>query len=370
MSPARRTQGQAWYVANYEKLVVIAVLVVLLLSALFLIVQITQANRALNEARWDAERGTRKPYRPINTSDFQEVMAQLAQPFQHQSYTNFLMVSELRVISINPEAPAPIPFDATVCPFTGFPQPEIRERSSAGDGIPDGWKEEYGLDILSRDLAGADLDGDGFTVYEEWQSKTDPTDPKSHPSYATKLQLQRVVVRPFTLRFQGVSEVAEGDIRYTLNDVRQQRTYFPKLGDTVAGFKLLRYEERTRPGPMGPQDASVLVLERAGKTIQLRINQDYTEQERGAVLTFLVDRSEHRVTKGDNLTVMGQSLKVIDITDDQVLIRDEKLGINVPVTRAAPTGQDAFFSEPGAEGDEQFMELLMEDAPDAWPAEP
>ncbi len=372
MSPTRAAQGKTWYTANYEKLIVIAVLVALLFSALLLVVEIGQANRALDEARWDVEKGTRRPYKGVDTATYTPFMESLEQPFQIRSFTNNLLVSELRVLGINPnpEVRAPIPFDATVCPFTGFPQPEARERSSAGDGIPDGWKEQYGLDILSRDLASADLDGDGFTVYEEWQAKTDPIDPKSHPSYATKLQLQRVVVRPFTLRFQGVSEVAEGEIRFNLNDVRRGQSYFAKVGDTVEGFKVLRYRELTRPGPMGPQDASVLVLERAGKTIELRINQDYTEQERGAILTFLVDQSEHRVTKGDSLTLMGQTLKVVDITDDQVLIRDEKLGINVPVTRGVPRGGDPVVSETGAEGDEQFMELLMEGAPDTWPTEP
>ncbi|HAS81965.1 MAG TPA: hypothetical protein DCS43_04655, partial [Verrucomicrobia bacterium] len=47
----------------------------------------------------------------------------------------------------------------------------------AGDGIPDVWKLEYGLDPENLDgvsLASDDPDGDGASNYHEWQAGTDP----------------------------------------------------------------------------------------------------------------------------------------------------------------------------------------------------
>ena len=36
--------------------------------------------------------------------------------------------------------------------------------SAIGDGIPNGWKQQYGLDPFDPNLANADTDGDGFTT--------------------------------------------------------------------------------------------------------------------------------------------------------------------------------------------------------------
>ena len=43
----------------------------------------------------------------------------------------------------------------------------------SGDGIPDGWEEEYGTDAYRPD-AGEDPDGDGWTNREEYELGTDP----------------------------------------------------------------------------------------------------------------------------------------------------------------------------------------------------
>jgi hypothetical protein len=47
------------------------------------------------------------------------------------------------------------------------------------DGLPDWWELEYGVDETSM-AAADDLDGDGFTNYEEWVADTVPTDGGSY----------------------------------------------------------------------------------------------------------------------------------------------------------------------------------------------
>ncbi|HUJ71312.1 MAG TPA: hypothetical protein VLZ30_03655, partial [Verrucomicrobiae bacterium] len=51
--------------------------------------------------------------------------------------------------------------------------------SAVGDGIPNGWKQQYGLDPLDPTLAGKDLDGSGLTVYQDYLAGLDPTNPAS-----------------------------------------------------------------------------------------------------------------------------------------------------------------------------------------------
>ncbi len=52
---------------------------------------------------------------------------------------------------------------------------------TSGNGIPDGWLVERGLDPLDPGIADQDLDGDGYTLYEEYVAGTDPFDVNSNP---------------------------------------------------------------------------------------------------------------------------------------------------------------------------------------------
>jgi hypothetical protein len=51
--------------------------------------------------------------------------------------------------------------------------------SAVGDGIPNSWKLQFGLDPFDPAVAGADPDGDGLTNLEEFMAGTDPTDSSS-----------------------------------------------------------------------------------------------------------------------------------------------------------------------------------------------
>jgi hypothetical protein len=48
-------------------------------------------------------------------------------------------------------------------------------QSVVGDGIPNGWKQQYGLDPFDPTVAGADPDHDGMNNLQEYLAGTNPT---------------------------------------------------------------------------------------------------------------------------------------------------------------------------------------------------
>lgn len=358
MSAASRSKSQVWYKTHYDKVLVVAVLVGLLLSSLFLLFRITEARSALTDVQWTRVDAEHTLYEPTDIADFIPFVERLESPFQIAMHDTRMLVSELRVMSVNPDVRTPIPYDAEVCPWTQFPQP-TGPVDTTGDGIPDEWYARYGLDPFDTTLASRDLDGDGFTVREEFDAGTSPVDPQDHPSHAYKLRVRRVATRPFDLRFQGVQVVAEGDERYMLNVRGEDRSYFARMGDTVRGYRLVDFERRTREGPHGrPVDSSVLTLERGdGRQVNLVIDRDVTIDDRIAELIFLVDGSTHRVNIGDELTLMGNTYKVIDIQRNEVLIRDEGMEVEVSVGRMTDADR---LPEPDAAERPSSFEALFE----------
>ena len=61
--------------------------------------------------------------------------------------------------------------------------------SAIGDGIPNGWKQQYGLNPLDPTVANADPDGDGLSNLQEFLAGTDPTNSAS-TLQITSLQAQ------------------------------------------------------------------------------------------------------------------------------------------------------------------------------------
>ena len=51
--------------------------------------------------------------------------------------------------------------------------------SAVGDGIPNGWKQQYKLDTFDPNLGGEDADGDGLNNLQEYLAGTDPTNSAS-----------------------------------------------------------------------------------------------------------------------------------------------------------------------------------------------
>jgi hypothetical protein len=130
--------------------------------------------------------------------------------------------------------------------------------------IPNWWLTKYRLDYGRLDLLHADLKGDGFTVLENYQTGTHPTDPNIHAPPYIKLHLKKVICTPFRIKFSGTPDDGQ---TFALNavDVPFARTQFLKLGESLPigniSYLLKDYRRKTHVINSGFEiDTSELIL--------------------------------------------------------------------------------------------------------------
>lgn len=229
-----------------------------------------------------------------------------------------LFSSELRVIAIG--SAYPIPYDAKVCPYTEIVQPSMDQFDRDSDGMTDDWETKFGLDKYNNKDATMDLDGDGFLNREEFISGTDPGDRSDHPSYATKLRFVGRKEVPFSLVFQGVTELSNGDTVFQLNTPADGLSHFASLGEVVEGVVL----ERFTPAENGVP--AQLVVSREGIEIKLIRGQISADPESEAELINILDRSAIIVTMGQLLSLGTSEYTVLNVLSDKVILQEMSTG--------------------------------------------
>ncbi|MFH1026499.1 MAG: Amuc_1099 family pilus-like system protein [Pseudomonadota bacterium] len=343
--------GHSWISQNYDKMILIVILVGLLLSALFLVIQIGRVRQVLTEAKWEKPAAEPKMAQALNLEQFDATRAAFTSPFQIAPYTNRMSTSELRVSCV--QCQKPIPINAVKCPFCSAEQPTgpVGPVDSDGDGIPDVYESEHGMNPLDHDDAVLDLDNDGFSNLEEYQFGSNPNDVNDFPSPAAKLRLVKIGSNPFKLRFQGDAKMPGGKVLYQLNLRSLERTYFSKIGDELeGGFKVLEYLPKDPEGP-------VIVLQQGSNQVRLVKGKAIQQYEMVAGLVFLIDRTTLRARIGDTIQLKDREYKVIDIKRDGVLIRDVK------------TNKDTLVG-PLSESERMALSGGMENLPQANPGIP
>lgn len=222
----------------------------LLAGVVFLFVSSDNLSEEDARSACEAELKQRKPtHKDVAAADFSildKVRGDMETPSLLQVPSdkagNFL-ASECRVYCQNPDIAAchkPIPFKSKECPYCGFKQRSeddmeaVRSGVDAdNDGMPDAWELKFGLNPNDPSDAKKDLDGDTFTNLEEFEAKTDPKNPDSHPDFLDFLALAsdlRTEELPFM--FKMATPIPSGH-RLTFVATARNQEKKPVIGDAV-----------------------------------------------------------------------------------------------------------------------------------------
>ena len=294
-----------WLQKNYERVLLIAGVAVLLVSA-FCIFQ-----RAIGFQSQFADLQSHPVQRPASPpGKANEVNAALEKLRQPPQWTfggrSGLFVPEKHFIGADG-------------------QPATLQTTEVHPPVPNEWIEQFGLPIADADVLEQDPDGDGFNNFDEWQGHANPVDAKSHPDYLTKLKLKSFSQEPFRLVFASRIEDTFGINTIDL----KQPTQFVTIGDTIAGthFRVAKFTEKSVKDRYGTdEDASELILENTETHEQLTLVKEKVAISPESVATFVYswrDRKEFVVKKDQEFSLPPQGdirYKLIDVQPTKAVI--------------------------------------------------
>ena len=204
-------------------------------------------------------------------------------------------------------------------------QPATLQTTEVHPPVPNEWLEQFGLPIADADVLDQDPDGDGFTNLDEWLGHTNPIDRNSHPEYYTKLKLKSAVEEPFRLIFSSWM----GDT-YQINTIDfKQPTQFLKVGDMIKGtrFKIAKFLKKYEPNKYGTNvDVSELTLEQKETKQQLTLVKEKVAISPESVATFVYTwggRQEFQVRKDQEFSLKPQvqiKYKLVDVDPAKAVI--------------------------------------------------
>ena len=188
------------------------------------------------------------------------------------------LASECRVYcqNVNPTnfCHKPIPYKSKECPFCHSPQLSSEDSvdvargglDSDKDGMPDAWESKYGFNPLDPSDAKLDADGDTFTNLEEFEAKTNPKNPVSHPDFldfltvASELRTDKLpflfkMATPLPSGYRLTFEVLGKDYRKTTTALIGEEIVFQlakakfvkgRMQDdkVKSGWRVLKYEKK------------------------------------------------------------------------------------------------------------------------------
>jgi hypothetical protein len=344
---------------QYDKVIAFVVLLFLLSSFVYLGVQVGLIRQKQNDFdEWLRSRRALHPHAAaLESGVYQTGKQALAEPFQLPSgvETNgFMFVPETRFSCR--ECRLPVFIDAEKCPFCDTvkdePPPPNLNADDDGDGMPTVWEIKYGLDPFDPSDAAKDNDSDGYSNLIEFTEGFDPTDDGSHPAAVEELKLVSITGKRFALRFNSRLKISEDQYKFGLNyklPTGETKTDFVKLGDTVAGFKLTKYEFKQvmveKPFKHKADLSELTLMTKDGEFIVLVKGKARLHVELTAHLSLTLrggEVKEHAVKKDATFELDGVLHKVIaiDAAKQRVVIRDERNQKEIVVKRADVTGAD------------------------------
>jgi len=311
-----RNNGRGGKALGIEKLILLIILLTLAVSAGYIYFRIKEQTARVVARKW-MDPGKVNRMCTLENKSLLHAVDSLTWSVQAGGRKKYVFSSEPRVIAVG--SLYPIPFEAEICPFSGIKQPGMGQFDRDGDGITDLWEDKYGLDKYRSADALQDKDNDGFTNLEEFSGNTDPTDPDSHPPFASKLRFVESKVRMFKFKFLAVTELPNNRKVFQLNS--GGKTYFRELGETIDEHMQVKAY-----CPKKGKEPEKLILERAGEEIVLPKGAIIREPESQAELINLLDNNTITVTMHQLLSIDGEIYEVTGIDTNSATVRSVETG--------------------------------------------
>ena len=281
-------------------------------------------------------------------------------------------------------------FYATLYPSGNYIQKNDGTARTPG-GVLISWYQKYGLNFQDPNIDREDPDNDGFSNKTEFLNEaakadnydgansTNPIDAQSHPSYLSRLRLDKFDVRPFHIQFVGVVKLnGENVFQIALQDIPPSGQ--PKLkrtGDPLGyeGYTVGPYTEKiaeeldaaTHSKEM--VDESTLELDKPdiGFKIILPLRKVVYSPESTANFVMLMPSEIGKVIKvarGRIFTlpfVPGSQYLVIDVKHEGAVIRDTKTKQDISVPKLDPAGVErrCLFQLPASSAKDCRKQVLV-----------
>jgi hypothetical protein len=272
-----------------------------------------------------SEKFVMRPASPDDTlPETQEAVAKAANSFveKNQSWTN----------PTKGAAPKPVPL------FVSIPIVEARgilidmldpNAPRLREPVTNAWLMSNNLDYLNAGVLNQDSDGDGFTNLAEWDAKTDPNDPKSHPPYAEKLIFASRQQEVYMLKFAARPDPERFQIaRIPTAKWPQRDTFLLRVGEVSKDqqFRVESFEEKSSVKNGITVDASeitVTFLPKNERHILVR-NVDTPIPTYYAEMKFELDESfQQYVKEGETFNLVidpDTKYRVVKVEENSVTI--------------------------------------------------
>ena len=317
--------------AHYDKLIFGVVLVLLLVSANVLFSGSGEkpgVDQKFESALRAVRRGERHALAPLSANAYETALAAMEEPYAMEGTNVAFLVPPERILCSHPGCSLVVPPDAETCP-DGHEQPKENAEPAEGldtdgDGLPDAWEREHGLNPIDPEDAEKDPDGDHFSNREEFAAGTDPNSAKSHPELFRFLRVRDSAVTPFRFVFRGGKIRTKDGYKFTINDPQANRDYNVAKGEELAGtgFVLADYSSTTeeRETSVGKRrvETYTLVLRKGEDEVVMRERTPAVSSV--YEVTFSCDKApafEAKVLRNATFEIDGVRLTLLSLSSDR-----------------------------------------------------
>ncbi|MEX2579594.1 MAG: Amuc_1099 family pilus-like system protein [Verrucomicrobiales bacterium] len=199
--------------------------------------------------------------------------------------------------------------------------------------VTNAWLLNNDLDFLNAGVLRQDPDGDGFSSLAEWEAKTDPGDPDSHPPYAEKLVMISRQQQIYKLKFSATPDANTFQIqRLPTSRWPRSDSFLMGIGEPSEDeqFRVESFEEKTAERGGIKVDASVVTITYLPQDIQVDLIKNIETEipTYFAELEFLLDPGNRfHVKEGDTFKLDQDpetTYRVVKVEEDSTTITYRK----------------------------------------------